>query len=121
LLQFYKLWLDYRWHFFETILSSSGQRQIMDYRELLEKYNHLLSENRRLMNENDRLKAQLGIAERKHAESRIAGPTIEKSIQDDEPTNSDSFSGVNNSSDSISKIRLFMSLFKGRDDVYAKK
>ena len=28
---------------------------------------------------------------------------------------------VNNTSDSISKIKLFMSLFKGRDDVYAKR
>jgi len=93
----------------------------MDYRELLEKYNLLLGENRCLIKENDRLKAQLGIAERKPAENRIAGPTTEKDIRDDEPTDSASFSDVNNRSDSISKIRLFMSLFKGRDDVYAKK
>ena len=93
----------------------------MDYRELFEKYNLLLSENRRLINENDRLKAQLGKAERKHAENRIAGPATEKSICDREFTDSASFSSVNNRSDSISKVRLFMSLFKGRDDVYAKK
>jgi superfamily II DNA or RNA helicase len=93
----------------------------MDYRELLEKYNLLSGENRRLIKENDRLKAQLGIAERKPAENRIAGPTTEKSMREDDPTESASFSDVNNKSDSISKIRLFMSLFKGRDDVYAKK
>ncbi|MCD6296981.1 MAG: DEAD/DEAH box helicase family protein [Deltaproteobacteria bacterium] len=93
----------------------------MDYRELLEKYNRLLSENSRLIKENDRLKEQLGIAERKPDENRIAGPNKEKSIRDDEPKDSTLFSGVNNRSDSISKIRLFMSLFKGRDDVYAKK
>ena len=93
----------------------------MDYRELLEKYNLLLGENRRLIKENDRLKAQLKIEERKLDENRIAGQTTEKSIHDDEPTERASFSGVNKRSDSISKIRLFMSLFKGRDDVYAKK
>ena len=84
----------------------------MDYRELFEKYNLLLSENRRLIEENDKLRAQLGIVERKPAEN---------SIRDDEPTDSALFSDVNKRSDSISKIRLFMSLFKGRDDVYAKK
>jgi superfamily II DNA or RNA helicase len=93
----------------------------MDYRELREKYNLLLGENRRLINENDWLKAQLGIAEREPAENRIAGPITEKSIRDDEPTESSPSPGVNNKSDSISKIRLFMSLFRGRDDVYAKK
>ena len=68
----------------------------MDYRELLEKYNRLLSENRRLINENERLKAQLGIAERKHPENRIAGPDTEKSICDHESTDRAPFSGVNN-------------------------
>lgn len=88
---------------------------------MLEKYNLLLDENRRLIEENERLKAQLGAAERNPAENRFSVPTTEKSASDDEPTDSGSFSGVNNRSDSISKIRLFMSLFKGRDDVYAKK
>lgn len=93
----------------------------MDYRELLEKYNLLLSENSRLIKENSRLKAQLGITERKPSENRIAELTTEKNMLDDEPTDSISFSDVNNTSYSISKIKLFMSLFKGRDDVYAKK
>ena len=93
----------------------------MDYRELLEKYNRLLSEKRRLINENERLKAQLGIADRTPHENGIAGRTQEKSIRDGEFTDNTLFSGINTRSNSISKIRLFMSLFKGRDDVYARK
>jgi len=93
----------------------------MDYTELLEKYNLLLSENCRLIKENSILKAQLGITKRNFSENQIAGLRTEKNIRDDDLTDSASFSGVNNRSDSISKIKLFMSLFKGRDDVYAKK
>ena len=93
----------------------------MDYRELLEKYNLLIGENRRLIEENERMKTQLGKAERRLDEKRIAGPIKEEGYRDDESTDSSLFSGVNNKSDSILKIRLFMSLFKGRDDVYAKK
>jgi len=93
----------------------------MDYRELFEKYNLLLSENKRLIKENDRLKVQLGIIKGKPSEYRIAESTTEKNMIEDEPADTTAFSHVNNTSDSISKIKLFMSLFKGRDDVYAKK
>jgi regulator of replication initiation timing len=68
----------------------------MDYRELLEKYNLLLSENRRLIEENDTLNAQLGKAERRPDEDRIAEPTTEKRIRDDEPKDSTLFSCVIN-------------------------
>jgi hypothetical protein len=93
----------------------------MDYKELLEKYNLLLSENSRLMKENDRLKVQLGITNCMPSENRIAESTTDKNMLEDEPHNTAEFSHVNNKSDSISKIKLFMSLFKGRDDVYAQK
>ena len=93
----------------------------MDYRELLEKYNLLLKENRRLLEENERLKLKFEITKPKPPEKRIVESITEKSTPDDEPTDRTSYSDVNNTSDSISKIKLFMSLFKGRDDVYAKK
>ncbi len=62
----------------EMFLGLSMLKAIMDYRELLEKYNLLLSENRRLIEENDRLKMQLGKAERRPDENQIAKPTTEK-------------------------------------------
>ncbi|MDP2647163.1 MAG: hypothetical protein Q8P24_19690 [Desulfobacterales bacterium] len=93
----------------------------MNYKELLEKYNFLLSENTRLTDENIRLKEQLWITTSESSENYITQKTTEKIILDDESTDDASFSDVNNTSDFISKIKLFMSLFKGRDDVYTKK
>ena len=65
-----------------------------DFRELFGKYQALLKENRALKKENELLKARLGIAAPVHPESQI---------------------------DPLEKIRLFMSLFKGCDDVYARR
>ena len=93
----------------------------MDYSELLEKYNLLLHENNRLMEENARLKARLGISTSMLSENRIVESATERDMFDDGPNDSATSSDVNNTSDSILKIKLFMSLFKGRDDVYAKK
>lgn len=93
----------------------------MKYKELLIKYDLLLNENSRLTEENNRLKAQLGITEFDPSKNNITEIFTEKPIPDDESTKSASFLNLNNTSDSISKIKLFMSLFKGRDDVYAKR
>jgi hypothetical protein len=65
-----------------------------DFRELFEKYQALLIENRALKKENELLKTRLGITAPVNPESQI---------------------------DPLEKIRLFMSLFKGRDDVYARR
>ena len=91
----------------------------MDYKKSLEKYNLLLSENKRLIEENDRLKKQLGIAKYTLPENRLTELTTRKSLFEDEPADTFAFSNVSNTSDSISKIKLFMSLFKGRNDVAA--
>jgi hypothetical protein len=67
-----------------------------DCRELLEKCQALLDEIEALEKENELLKARLGITE---------------------PVHSESYADL----DPLEKIRLFMSLFKGRDDVYARR
>lgn len=65
-----------------------------NYRELLEKYQALLEENKALKIENESLKVRLGITTPAQTESHPRP---------------------------LDKIRLFMSLFKGHDDVYARR
>jgi hypothetical protein len=89
------------------------------YKELLEKYHLLLSENSRLAEENARLKAQLGIPESKSPENHSPELIDQEILAAGESPGEVSFSVINNKSDSTSKINLFMSLFKGRQDVYA--
>ena len=93
----------------------------MKYKQLLEKYNLLLSENSRLTDENNRLKTQLGITRSEPSKNSITKIIAEKTMLNDDSSEGASFLNVNNTSDSTSKIKLFMSLFKGRDDVYAKR
>ena len=93
----------------------------LNYKELLEKYNLLLTDNYRLTAENNRLKAQLGITNSERLKINITKNIAENAIPDEESHDDPSFFNVNNTSDSVSKIKLFMSLFKGRDDVYAMR
>lgn len=93
----------------------------MDYRELLEKYNFLLRENRRLMRVNDQLKVQLAKTGSSPPEKGDTDIARDGSKIDDETSIRMSPSGIDSTSDPVSKIRLFMSLFKGREDVYAEK
>ena len=86
----------------------------MDYRELLEKYNALLEQVDRLTKENIQLRAQLELPEPEFIQKTISVKNIERKIPDDESASRKSFSDVDNQSDTFSKIRLFMSLFKGR-------
>jgi hypothetical protein len=93
----------------------------MDYKKLLEKYNILLEEINRLSKENSQLKAQLGLTKSELSQNTTSAIKTEKNRSDDESTDRNCFSDVDSTSDALSKIRLFMSLFKGRDDVYAKR
>jgi hypothetical protein len=93
----------------------------MEYEELYEKYKKLLGEVNRLTEENSQLRAQLGLT-KSETPQLINTSSIKSEINyRDDDSISDYFPDVNNTSDSLIKVRLFMSLFKGRDDVYAKR
>lgn len=78
----------------------------MEYDELLSRYNALLSEYVKLCHENSDLRRRLGIADDAYYSA--------DKVSAEEP-------GINKYSPSDVKIDLFMSLFSGRSDVYAKR
>ena len=98
---------------------------------LLDKIQSLLIENERLEAENKKLKEQLdsfllGRQIPFHLDETIIAtetPTASyRFINSSEAeTHHGSISSINQSSSPDSKIRLFMSLFKGREDVFAKR
>jgi len=90
--------------------------------ELLEKYQALLAENHSLREENEILKARLWITAPPRPEPLqdtenhlpLVGATLESPEKNSQPE-------IPGRPDRAEKIRLFMSLFKGREDVYAKR
>ena len=90
-------------------------------KQLIEKYYNLLGEVDRLREENRQLKARLGLTNTETFQNSNPAPRREKSNLDTESPEDASYSDITNTSDSATKIRLFMSLFKGREDVYAKR
>lgn len=93
-----------------------------NFNSLLKSYNALQLENNQLKEEIKQLRQQLGI-EIEHPEETIEPPkttnlleTSTETIQFEtiEPS-------VTNNSSSAEKINLFLSLFKGRDDVFARR
>jgi len=101
----------------------------MNFRTLHKKYEELLLENDKLKEEIKRLKAQLGAdsgrEESQDSDNKVSeylpAPEPELFDQQVETNPSTSSEAINKRSDPGEKVRLFMSLFRGRDDVYAKR
>lgn len=92
-----------------------------DLEQLREKHKRLLHEFKRLKDENRQLKDQLEHANTKNIPDSVPESKPEKNSCNEKQTDNSSHSIISNSSDSFEKVRLFMSLFNSRDDVYAKR
>jgi len=97
-----------------------GEESI-SFKELFERYQALLTENSNLKEEIGALKARLGVPDVRILINEIPRKEPEPEMIAPQSTFEALPSGISNRSDSSEKIRLFMSLFKGRDDVYAKR
>ncbi len=82
---------------------------------------HLLRELNRLREENRQLKAQLRLMDDNDFRYSSPESSTEIGSLEAEAIKSFSSSAISNTSDSTDKIRLFRTLFKCREDVYAKR
>ncbi|MBW6487304.1 MAG: DEAD/DEAH box helicase family protein [Syntrophobacterales bacterium] len=94
---------------------------MVNVNELLEKYQALLSENLVLKEENETLKARLRLVETPPVPQQELNSPSALSIEATGFPGRETPSGFLCRLDPQEKIRLFMSLFKGREDVYAKR
>ncbi len=90
----------------------------MDYDELLHSYEAILIEKADLVRENERLRALLGLDPIPVKDDSVL--SMQHETQENELPSSTSGS-VGKTTAPSEKIRLFMSLFRGRDDVYPKR
>lgn len=91
----------------------------MEYEELYKNYKELLEENKRLRLENQGLKQQLELPlQISHLIDEIRTSEETENIITVPAETSEPISNLSSPQD---KIDLFMSLFWGRDDVYAKR
>jgi hypothetical protein len=94
----------------------------MDYEELYAKYQSLHNENIGFKTEIKRLKAQLVISKpQKDVTGEINTGNSSDQISYQYNNSKDLNRILNNFSEDKDKIDLFMSLFRGRDDVFAKR
>ena len=91
----------------------------MDYNELYEKYNELMEENKRLRIENNNFREKLELPLLTYGISDDV--SVSKDIKDSLPVQSTELKHITNISTPQDKIKLYMSLFRGREDVYAKR
>ncbi|MBN1613219.1 MAG: DEAD/DEAH box helicase family protein [Deltaproteobacteria bacterium] len=90
--------------------------------ELLEKYQALLADNLALREENEILKARLGITDPPSPDLRQDdGMQLPRAFAAAGLPGKNPQPVISEQPDPAEKIRLFMSLFKGREDVYAKR
>jgi hypothetical protein len=94
----------------------------MNFDELLEKYRELQKENR-LLKERIKLFESQICSDADYSDAYIKGlpDNSDKTGKQDEVTEEKNITSINNYSSPSGKIDLFMSLFTGRDDVYAKR
>jgi superfamily II DNA or RNA helicase len=92
---------------------------LISFKVLQTKYQLLLAENRLLKKELDAFKAGLSITDLQRQEEPDYPREPESIIQHSDAASPST--KISNDSKSAEKIKLFMSLFKGRDDVYAKR
>ena len=103
----------------------------MTFEELLEKYQAVLLENSNLKEEIENLNTKLGVSEHRaipdgrldntSMDSLFPALTTFTQASNHESEGETLQSNINGMSDPKDKIMLFKSLFKGRDDVYAKR
>ena len=101
----------------------------MNFTELLEKYQAVLAENNCLKEELKKLKERLGnsdcqaVSGANYDKSQLAAGFLSagSELLNHDAENEALSANINKLSGSDEKIKLFMSLFKGRDDVYAKR
>jgi len=103
----------------------------MTFEELLNKYQALVLENYSLKEEIKYLNSKLGVSEHRaitdgtsesfSEDSLFPSPNAVLEVSDQLSEKETLQLNINNMSDPKDKIELFMSFFKGRDDVYAKR
>ena len=100
----------------------------MDFEDLFEKYQKLLAENKTLKEENEALKARLGLPVKRDSDQDqgTANNLLLELVAQESPSEIHCQNKIEQGvatpcsiTKSAEKISLFMSLFKGRDDIYA--